>query len=36
MGIFFDEESRSFKLDTDKSSYVIAVVDEEGFVGHAY
>ena len=36
MGIFFDEESRSFKLDTDKSSYVISVVDEEGFIGHAY
>ncbi len=36
MGIFFDEQSRSFKLDTKASSYVISVVDEEGFVGHAY
>ena len=36
MGIFFDEKSRSFKLDTKKSSYVISVVDDEGFIGHAY
>ncbi len=36
MGIFFDEELRSFKLDTKNSSYVISVVDDEGFIGHAY
>ena len=36
MGIFFDEKSHSFKLDTKKSSYVISVVDDEGFIGHAY
>ena len=36
MGIFFDEKSRSFKLDTKKSSYVVSVVDDEGFIGHAY
>ncbi len=36
MGIFFDEESRSFKFDTKNSSYVISVVDDEGFIGHAY
>ncbi len=36
MGIFYDEQSRSFKLDTKASSYVISVVDDEGFVGHAY
>lgn len=36
MGIFFDGKSRSFKLDTKKSSYVISVVDDEGFIGHAY
>ena len=36
MGIFFDGQTRSFKLDTKASSYVISVVDDEGFVGHAY
>ena len=36
MGIFFDGKSRSFKLDTKRSSYVISVVDDEGFIGHAY
>lgn len=36
MGIFFDEQTCSFKLDTKTSSYVISVVDDEGFVGHAY
>ena len=36
MGIFFDGKSRSFKLDTKKSSYVISVVDDEGFIGHTY
>ena len=36
MGIFYDEQSRSFKLDTKASSYVISVVDDEGFIGHAY
>lgn len=36
MGISFDEGRRIFKLDTDNTSYVLAVVDEEGFLGHAY
>lgn len=36
MGIFYDEKHRAFKLDTDRTSYVIMVVDEEGFLGHAY
>ena len=36
MGIFFDEQSHSFKLDTKASSYVISVVDDEGFIGLAY
>lgn len=36
MGIIFDEKNRAFKLDTDNSSYVIMLVDDEGFIGHAY
>ena len=36
MGITFFEKERVFKLDTKKTSYVIAIVDKEGFVGHAY
>jgi len=36
MAIRYCEESRSFQLDTKASSYVIGVVDAEGFVGHAY
>lgn len=36
MGIIYDENARVFKLDTGRSSYVIAVTDTEGFLGHAY
>lgn len=36
MGIEFFEKDRVFKLDTPKSSYVISIVDEENFIGHAY
>ena len=36
MGIRYFEKERVFKLDTQKTSYVIAIVDKEGFVGHAY
>ena len=36
MEIHYDEKHRIFKLDTENTSYVIAVVDEEGFLGHAY
>lgn len=36
MGIEFFEKDRIFKLDTPKSSYVISIVDEENFIGHAY
>jgi len=36
MGIQFSEESRVFKLDTPKSTYMIGIVDEENFVGHIY
>ena len=36
MAIRYNESSRSFQLDTPSASYVIGVVDAEGFVGHAY
>ena len=36
MGITFLEKERLFKLDTPNTSYVIALVSSEGFVGHAY
>ena len=36
MGITYFEKERAFKLDTMKTSYVIGIVDKEGFVGHAY
>lgn len=36
MGIVFNEDCLSFKLDTDNTSYVIAVADEEKFIGHCY
>ncbi len=36
MGIVFYEKERVFKLDTKASTYVIGIVDEEGFIGHAY
>lgn len=36
MGIVFDNRDMSFKLDTDNTSYVIAIVDEEQFIGHCY
>ncbi len=36
MNIQFDEKNRVFKLDTANTSYVLAVVDEEGFLGHVY
>lgn len=36
MGITFNEKSLSFKLDTDNTSYVIAVADDEKFIGHCY
>ena len=35
MGITFDKEQKTFRLDTPRSSYVIAIADE-GFPGHAY
>ncbi len=36
MNICFNEENRTFKIDTADSSYVIGIADEEGFIGHVY
>ena len=35
MNIQFDAEKKVFKLDTANTSYVIALVDEEIYIGHA-
>ena len=34
MNILFDDEKKIFKIDTEHTSYVIAVTDEEGFLGN--
>ena len=34
--IRYYEKKRIFKLDTPHTSYVIGIVDEENFIGHAY
>ena len=36
MGIVYYEQDRIFKLDTQNTSYLIGVVDQEGFLGHVY
>lgn len=36
MGIAYCEKTQVFKLDTAHTSYIIAIVDEEKFIGHAY
>lgn len=36
MGITYNEKSKSFKLDAKDTSYIMAVVDEEQFLGHVY
>jgi len=36
MNITYLRGNNSFKLDTDNTSYVIGIVDSEGFIGHAY
>lgn len=36
MGIKYYENEKIWKLDTKASSYIIAAVDEERFVGHVY
>lgn len=36
MGIKYFEKHKVFKLDAKDTSYIIAIVDEEQFVGHVY
>ena len=36
MAAVFLEEEKIFKLDTRNTTYVIAVVDDEQFLGHVY
>ena len=36
MGISYLEKQRSFKLDTPNTTYIIGIVDREGFLGHVY
>lgn len=36
MNITYNNDKRIFKIDTDNSSYIIAIVDDEEFVGHVY
>ncbi|MBQ8798355.1 MAG: alpha-galactosidase [Lachnospiraceae bacterium] len=36
MAIKYNENSKSFQLDTKGASYVIGIADAEGFAGHAY
>jgi alpha-galactosidase len=36
MGIKYFEEQKIFKLDANRTSYIIGIVDEENFLGHVY
>lgn len=36
MSITYQERERMFKLDTPGTSYVLGIVDKEGFAGHIY
>ena len=36
MDILFDEKNGVFKIDTEKTSYVMAIMDTEKLLGHAY
>lgn len=36
MGIKFDKKSKTFMITANDTSYIIAVVDEEQFLGHVY
>ena len=36
MGITYISEEKLFKLDTPNTTYCIGIIDEEGFLGHAY
>lgn len=36
MSINYSEENRVFKLDSKSSTYMIRIVDENGYIGHVY
>ena len=36
MSISFHQEERAFRLDTPGSTYLIALADQPGFLGHMY
>lgn len=36
MSVSYNEQERVFKLDTPNSTYLIGIIDEEGFLGHLY
>lgn len=36
MNIQYNEQKRVFKLDTDNTSYLIGIIDDEGFPAHIY
>ena len=36
MSVSYNEKERVFRLDTPGSTYLIGLVDEEGFLGHIY
>ena len=36
MSIRFNKKNKTFKLDANSTSYIIAVVDDEKFLGHVY
>ena len=36
MAIRYIEQDRTFWLDTEHTSYLLAIVDQENFVGHIY
>lgn len=36
MGITYLKDNKTFKIDTKNSTYMIAIVDEEQFIGHVY
>lgn len=36
MNITYDKANKIFKLDTPNTSYILGVVDEEGYLGHIY
>ena len=36
MSIFYNQQQRVFRMDTPGSTYLISIVDEEGFLCHTY